>query len=801
MTNELQPTSALIDERTDILFREIELATRWERPSILFAIYRSDDVRDRVMKCLAQKLGTIHQNVQFMTLTDDEQVNSLNNADRLAEYSRSILFLDGFKNEDEQFRSQTFEQINRYREYFIDNSLRAVFWLLEQDVQRFAMRATECWYLRHRVIDFTDDARPAEIFLNTLESCMQEQNSGSACSRLGQLEAEVSEASEELVEQPSHGMVLYILGQLWLKKNDTGNALKFLQSALEIGDSTEDSRLQGRCLVAMAKIEAGLGHIPEAVELYRKALPFSIDTASTWKDIAHLELGSGKHQQAVDALLNALRFAPQDATAWLQLGNTYMILEQFDNAGSAFENALELDANAAAAWYGLGKVYLMHGQGEHAMNALQKAVQIDPQVTSAWSALAQAYLSMRRESDALLAYEKAAAAGTEDAQVWAVLGNLYLKQKKFEHAIIALQRALALDPESGPATRDLGMAEFHNGNYERATILLEQAVPLFSDRGERAAIWKTIAESCLQLGQEDMAAAAYKQSLRLSDQPVDENIEDEVPAERAQELPQNENGEPAMIESSNTFEERTAKDWNDIGNSYLNAGAYKKAVFAFTKAIEMATENNWPYIKNLAVANYKLGKKSGRRTPLETENAEVWEVDDDDDDELACSPQDDLPESRRYEQPPDGVIEDPAAEEELVQGEDHQPCAPALSAEDLNEAGNRYAADGNFEQAIETYKLAIQTDPRYGQPYSNLGFLYFKRGEYRLAAILFQKAIEFLTSNEDRATTLNRLGDTFHHLHRYDDAFLAYKKAREMAPSRTPLLDRARISVLQNAIR
>ena len=51
-----QDLSLSFQERIDILFREIELAVRWDRPSILFAIYKSDIIRDEVNSILQEKL-------------------------------------------------------------------------------------------------------------------------------------------------------------------------------------------------------------------------------------------------------------------------------------------------------------------------------------------------------------------------------------------------------------------------------------------------------------------------------------------------------------------------------------------------------------------------------------------------------------------------------------------------------------------------------------------------------------------------------------------------------------------------
>jgi hypothetical protein len=48
-------------DRIDILFNEIELAVRWDRPSILFAIYNSDFIRDEVDTLLREKLIKISQ--------------------------------------------------------------------------------------------------------------------------------------------------------------------------------------------------------------------------------------------------------------------------------------------------------------------------------------------------------------------------------------------------------------------------------------------------------------------------------------------------------------------------------------------------------------------------------------------------------------------------------------------------------------------------------------------------------------------------------------------------------------------
>lgn len=810
MNSELHLEPSLLEERTDILFREIELAARWERPSILFAIYRSDTIRDQVMAELECKLGAIGQQVQMLAPADQDQFGSLQELINQYPSSQTILFLDGFKHEEHHDGSRIFEQINKYREYFIDNSLRAVFWLFDQDVRKFAARATECWYLRHRVIDFTDEIDPARLFLDTLESCTQSRETGAAqCADAEKIEQEIEKLNQELSLHPSQASVLYLLGLLWSKKNDQHNAQKFIQAALEIATTTGDTRLQGYCWQALAQVQVRLGNPAEAVTLFKKAAHLHPKPGPIWKNIGLLLAGSQDNQQKVEAFLNALRTLPQDQTSWVHLGNTYLDLGLVDKAGPAFETALELDPASYLAWLGLGKTFLQKGEIDQAVTALQKAVQLDGSDLQAWLNLGQGFYEQNRELDALLAYQKAAEIDPGNVKIWNQLGSIYIHQQKYDQAIKALEKAQQLDPESGECLKNLGIAEFHSGNYPRAAQYFEQAIPLFDDRGERALLWKHLADTCVKMNNDQMAVSALKQAVRLV-QPLTSSrsgnsLEDDLQTEQGL----NEHGGNSMMESQNTFESRSAREWSDLGNSYLKAGAYHKAVFAYTRAIEMAPENSWPYIKNLAVANYQMGKRLGKNQAHQPENPDLWEPDEED---LEIPVSDDLPQPQRSEPSPGSDLQaglQPVTEP----APPPQPLGPAPSqvnvsslgeippsAEDLNEWGNNYAAAGDFDRAIEAYKKAIQTDPGYGQPYSNLGLLYFKKGDYRLAAVLYQKGIKFLTTVEDKADTLNRLGDTLHRLHKYEDAFIAYKRARELAPSKNPLMDRARISILQNSL-
>ncbi len=772
-------TSSLFEEKLDILFRELELAAHWERPSILFAIYRSETVRDRTMTELENKLNVIGQKVRLLATGEKDQFDFLQEVDRLSNLSQSILFINGFKLKDDLNGGEIFEEINKYREYFIDNSLRAVFWLFEQDVQKFAARATECWYLRHRVIDFTDEIKPAQIFLDTIESFLESQGAETPQDQSPErLQQEIENLSDELSLQPSHASTLFILGLLCSRKNDHQNALSLLRTALDISKMTEDTELQTRCLKALAILQAKSGNTSEAISLYKQAIPLSSKPGRIWKNIGLLLSRTQEYQQTIEAFLNALRYSPQDYSSWIHLGNAYLGLEIFDKSASAFETALELQPASGSAWTGLGKTCLHLGKTDRAMEALQKATAADPKSIEAWNAL----------------------------------GSVYMTRKEHERAISALQNALQLQPESGQTYKNLGIAEYERGNYTRAAFLFEQAIPLFDDPQLRSMLWKYLAETQLKLSNNELAASAFKQAERLAQPPISPVRKTIHPSSPGDESLSLENGDTIMIESTHMLETRSAKEWNDLGNSYLKSGAYKKAIFAFTKAIEIAQDNNWPYINNLAVANYHMGKKLGKRVTNQPEDPDLWDTEEDEEEEALLYSADDnipLPErgesslTSREEVPTLEPDTKPAVPDPLPALADTRISLPQdalTSADDWNEMGNGYAAKGDFDNAIEAYKKSIQANPEYGQPYSNLGLLFFKKGDYRSAIVLYQKSIELLQSTQEKAATLNRLGDAYRQSHKYENALLAYKQAEELAPSANPILDRARYSLMQNSL-
>jgi hypothetical protein len=161
-------------EQMDLLFHEIGLAVMWQRPSVLFAIYQSEFVRISAERELEQRLNNSGQTIFPIHAQETTNPDFLPLISRVEDTSNAVFFIDGLKWECRQDGSNIIKEINKQREYFIDNSIRAVFWLLEDEVSNFATNATECWILRHRVVDFTESSQEFGDLMEVLGSVWEQ---------------------------------------------------------------------------------------------------------------------------------------------------------------------------------------------------------------------------------------------------------------------------------------------------------------------------------------------------------------------------------------------------------------------------------------------------------------------------------------------------------------------------------------------------------------------------------------------------------------------------------------------------
>ena len=88
--------------------------------------------------------------------------------------------------------------------------------------------------------------------------------------------------------------------------------------------------------------------------------------------------------------------------------------------------------------------------------------------------------------------------------------------------------------------------------------------------------------------------------------------------------------------------------------------------------------------------------------------------------------------------------------------------------------------DGNYEDALHYYNLAVEENPNDGYLYASLGDVYRRLEQPEEAIVQYEKAIEKITNDSSLYITL---GDAYRELEKIDEAVESYLTASQLAPT------------------
>jgi len=626
-------TTLTFNEKVDILFNEIDLAIKWSRPSILFAVYSSGSILSKAKAELEDRLTHLNQKTHVIEISGKNQSNFSTEIFQLPRLSHSVLFIDDINCGSNEENTGFFTELKRNLERFIDHRIRVIFWLSVDQVPLFATNAVECWILRHHVVEFQDDPLQTKSLIDTIESTWQGVDEKVFS------DPSTSTVINELISNPEkveadffHGNLILMLGILYWRNGNSRDALKFLNVALGIAKKISNRTFEAQCQNALALVQSDPKYTGVSVTVPERAIPLSSEQ----------EDKGGDPGQPVEP---------------------HSILEQSDERLNTKVNKSDI-------------------------------------------------------------------------------------------------------PERG----------------------------------------------------------------------VD------------------------MKESDLIFDFKTPAEWNELGNKFLRTGSYNDAINAFTKAIELAPDLSWPYIRNLASANYHKGKIKGKLSNGKPEEPDVWEGEDEDMEPIIYFNQENIPAAKRGDDsgnpevdqkastvvtpveekvtsPGQGSpsVENPTllthsnsgmqsatnsisgapARKQLKEHHDQNmdsgeptPIPPGFlpipkvevngpqSAFDWNVLGNSYTSTQDYDKAINAYKKSIEMDPTFGQAYCNLGCVLYQSGKYESAILILKKSLDYMVTPEEKSLSWNRLGDVYRRLRDYGNAMAAYQKAGQSNPDTNPVLTRTRLSLM-----
>jgi len=143
------------DEGLSVLLEEIQLAIEWNRPSILLAVQKHKRATSKIELALERSLMKISQQVIHIRLGDQLPDFSRLLSQDLPSTAQVYFFtrLDSTRGD----RKDAYRALNLHRETFIENRIRAVFWLTTDEASDLVRFAPDFWAFRHRVVEFASE--------------------------------------------------------------------------------------------------------------------------------------------------------------------------------------------------------------------------------------------------------------------------------------------------------------------------------------------------------------------------------------------------------------------------------------------------------------------------------------------------------------------------------------------------------------------------------------------------------------------------------------------------------------------
>jgi tetratricopeptide (TPR) repeat protein len=847
--NDLEP----FEDRIDILFHELELATKWQRPSVLLAIYSSEYVRADADIALENRLHNLGQSTYHIKIKNQKSADVSLLISELANLNNVVFFVEGLRWGAGEDDCCTYRTLNKSREFFIENQIRVVFWLTENEAIDLAHYAPDYWSFRHRVIEFVDSPKPEQISPHVLESTWQ--GMGEFINTTEDLDAKIALRTALLTDLPNgnestsaRANLLLTLGILHWRRGDYERASQFLNKALDLAARLEDNRFEALCFNAIALVETDLGRIEEAIQAYQNAINLAPEQISPWNNLGNLYRKLERHEEALAAFQKAIEQNASDAVGWNGLGDLYHELGRNDDAMYAFLKAIEFSPNYAHSWNGLGNSYLDEDQLDEALAAHLKAIEIDRNTVDSWFALGDIYMRQGKNENAGMAYRTAIEFDPKNAQAWNKLGDLHYNTGANEEAMHAYQKAVDSNQSCNLSYSNLASLYVHKGCHAEAIPLLQKGIELSEDITDTMCLWNRLGDAYRCLEDYDNSMAAYRKADSLdlktvfpetesssSESDLELASSEDISTQSGSNLePENmqketlnpESAEPSIVcpsdnmctsndtDTISTQPEAEFMDWLDGLASAMSVFQQPESTGATgSSLISTGPKDEIEGTPEMQSIQLDAAEKSMPEAAFPPFNADepIPPVNKDtassnkpsrvfpDSPPLPDTPVKDEPDNTTHAETPN--IDDPTSQRSMADTGNTSQADAAIEAENAhiwNELGNIYYNTGANDEAVHAFEKAIELDRSYGWSYNNLASLYFHQGRYADAVPLYQKGLQFLGEAKDKALLWNRLGDAYRRLDEHDKAAAAYRKAIELDPDSVSLLTRARFSLLGN---
>ncbi|WP_456434349.1 tetratricopeptide repeat protein [Thermosulfuriphilus sp.] len=184
-----------------------------------------------------------------------------------------------------------------------------------------------------------------------------------------------------------------------------------------------------------------------------------------------------------------------------------------DEAIDSFERLIRLDPEAVLPLEELARIYATQNKLKQALKYAEKASKKDPQNVSILIILGRLYASQGRYERAVATLEKALEVAPDQTEALMLISSIYAENRRYKEAIETLKRFLKVKEDSFMGHYYLARIYRQMKDYDQAIKEYRRTIEL-NPRFE--GVWLELAHLYELIGRPDQALATYQECLRSS---------------------------------------------------------------------------------------------------------------------------------------------------------------------------------------------------------------------------------------------------------------------------------------------
>ena len=596
--------------------------------------------------------------------------------------------------------------------YWSDNDLKAA----DQAFKTSAELAPALSPLRMRYVDFklrTGAVAEAKEFLEGVTqklpdyllprvylmkiACTENQNEDCA-----------ARIQNILAQDPDNFEAVYQDAIISLGKGDASKAvreLEFLSTAFPRNAQVRYQLARAYLLYASKATEVNARNATESAEnRLSEAVKLDPKLEQAVLLFAELKIGKGSAAAAIEPLRELIKERPQITQAYYLLATAYLSQRRTAEARSVYQQAAAQFPQDPQPPFLLGTILLAEGQQTEARKAFEQSVAISFDYLPANERLLELDIADKQYTAAMDRVQQQIDKDPKRAQPWALRAKVYLAQRDFAHAEPDLLKAIEIDPKLEPAYQllaQLYMASNRpNEAIQKLNAFVEQnkSVPALM---QLALIYEKMKNfSAAREAYEKLLAINGNYTLALNNLAVIYS-EDSGQLDKAQDL----------AKRARTTAPNDPHLADTLGWITFRKGDYRNALPLLKEsAAKLADSPGIQY--HLGLTHYMMGEEEEARTALQ----KAVQL-------PSAFPQKEEAQQRLAVLAIDTQSPTEDARTTLESFLKQQSRDPAA----LTRLARLQVRDGSADQAIDTYRKAIDADPLFSPALRDLALLYAAR--------------------------------------------------------------------------